>query len=112
MKKGRKIVISLAALAIAFQILVGYFFEKDTPEELERILNSTRQNEKLVKTIGGYRSYELNYNYKLRDAQSNYPFDITVFGGEAYINFKGVSQYNHEENTWSIIKLDTLYKKY
>ncbi|WP_373512189.1 hypothetical protein [Persicitalea sp.] len=112
MKKWYKVLFLFAALAITFQLLVEYLFKRDSPEELENILNSTQQNESVVGKIGGYRSYELSYNYWLRDEKSNYPFDITVFGAEAYISYKGVSQFNDEENTWSIVRLDTLIKKY
>jgi len=112
MKKGYKIILSLVALAIVFQIVGEYLINKDSPEELEYLLNSTRDNDSLVRKIGGYKSYELSYNYRLRDAKNNYPFDVTVFGQNAYLNFKGFSQFNHEKNMWLIIKVDTLFKKY
>jgi hypothetical protein len=61
----RRIVKALALLfifAILFQIIGEYLLYVNSAEEIEILLKHTEENKKLINTIGGYRSYEINYD--------------------------------------------------
>ena len=95
-----------------FQIIGEYLLYGNSAKEIEILLKHTEENKKLIDSIGGYRSYEINYDQSSRDRKEIYKFDLYVFGKSAYINYIGKAGYNQENKIWEIIEIDTLIKRY
>lgn len=112
MKKKYWVILILVLLAIGFQLLTQYLIHSDTPPEIELLLNDTKNDGSVMSGIGGYRSYEINYNFVSRDKKEKYDFDVTVFGYSAYINYDGVAEFSQSKNKWQIISCDTTVHHY
>ena len=112
MTKRFKIIIRLIGAALGFYFLANFYLDKNRPKEIQQLIEKTKTNKEIIGIIGGYDSYQISYNYALRDLQADYPFEVTLFGNDAYINFKGVMHYVKRDDSWVINKNDTIVKKY
>lgn len=110
MKKIFWIIIVLVICAGAFQLYVNFMLNKNRPNELQKLIDETKESGSVLKKVGGYESYKISYDYKLREVQKDYPFEITIFFDKGYVDFKGTAHYLNNENKWIIVKNDTIIK--
>ena len=100
MTKRNWIILGVIALALllSFELYIRY----DHPSFFEEIINEYKNDEKLMISIGGFKSFEYEFNKnELKEDTLN--FSITLIGKEKKLVCTGKA-FKDNRKEWSIIK--------
>jgi hypothetical protein len=104
-----KYFIVLFILALVFHFGVHSYLNASTPKVLNDIIEHSRENEKLMLSIGGFSSYKLTYNNRMTENDSLH-FQIIIYGLDKGMIYSGNAVRDNDE--WIIAKIDTTYYSY
>ncbi len=103
MKKYSRYFIGLFVFAVIVSIVTRNRIESNTPDFMLEKYENLREDEALMDSIGGFRSFEYTFNRNRFEDGKELKYTVLIYGTKKDLRFEGV-QNKDQKGKWVLTK--------